>query len=57
MGLDGTDAGDFKISDAACSSFKDSPNYEGPRKSDMDEDNIYKVTVTASEQYEEHAGR
>ena len=53
-GLEGDDAGDFKISDAGVLTFKDKPNYEGA--ADKDEDNVYKVTVTATGQDEEHAG-
>ena len=45
-GLEGDDAGDFKISDAGVLTFKDKPNYEGA--ADKDEDNVYKVTVTAT---------
>ena len=45
-GLEGDDAGDFKISDAGVLTFKDKPNYEGAV--DMDKDNVYKVTVTAT---------
>ena len=45
-GLEGDDAGDFEISDAGVLTFKEKPDYEGA--ADKDEDNIYKVTVTAT---------
>ena len=45
-GLDGEDAADFEISTDGVLTFKDSPNFESPV--DEREDNVYKVTVTAS---------
>ena len=44
-GLDGDDEGDFEIADGVLT-FKDSPDFEKP--ADEREDNLYKVTVTAS---------
>ena len=42
-----TDRGDFSISSGGVLSFKSSPNYESPH--DSDQNNVYKVTVRASD--------
>ena len=45
-GVEGDDAGIFKISDAGVLTFKDSPSFE--TKKDKNKDNVYEVTVTAT---------
>ena len=45
--LEGTDALRFEITEAGVLSFKASPDYETP--SDANEDNVYTITVTASD--------
>jgi len=45
--LTGDDAADFAISDDGVLTFATSPNYEAP--ADADTDNIYEVTVTATD--------
>ena len=45
--LRGEDAGDFTITDTGALSFGASPNYEMPE--DADRDNVYKVTVRATD--------
>ena len=46
-GIEGTDAARFSISESGELSFKSSPDYEKPR--DANKDNVYEVTVTASD--------
>ena len=45
--LAGTDEGDFSISDGGVLSFSATPDYENP--ADSDNDNVYSVTVRASD--------
>ena len=45
--LSGDDAEDFEISEDGMLTFKVSPNFEAP--ADMDTDNVYMVTVEASD--------
>jgi hypothetical protein len=45
--LDGTDAGLFSISSTGAVTFKAAPNFEAPL--DDDGDNVYNITVTASD--------
>ena len=45
--LSGDDAEDFEISEDGMLTFKESPNFEAP--ADMDTDNVYMVTVEASD--------
>ena len=45
--LEGTDAGDFKISDGGELTFSQKPDYELP--ADSDRDNVYRVTVRADD--------
>ncbi len=45
--LEGDDAADFEISDGGVLTFKTSPDYENP--ADADQDNVYEVTVKASD--------
>ncbi|MDE2988935.1 MAG: cadherin domain-containing protein [Chloroflexota bacterium] len=45
--LSGDDAGDFEISTSGALSFKQAPNRESPQ--DADSNNLYKVTVTATD--------
>ena len=45
-GLNGTDKDDFEISDAGVLTFKETPNYEKPTDTGMN--NVYNVTVTAA---------
>ena len=44
--LSGTDAGDFSISNGGALSFRTAPDFENP--ADSDTDNVYQVTVVAS---------
>ena len=45
--IEGTDASRFEISETGALSFSSPPDYEKPR--DANRDNVYEVTVTASD--------
>jgi Raf kinase inhibitor-like YbhB/YbcL family protein len=45
--LSGPDAGRFAITDSGALSFSQAPDFEAPR--DSDSDNVYEVTITASD--------
>ena len=47
--LSGNDRGDFSISSAGVLSFSTPPAYESPADSDTDTDNVYRVTIEASD--------
>ena len=48
--LTGADAGDFAISSVGVLTFAKSPNFEKPADMEADKDNLYKVTVHATDE-------